>query len=104
MSGNNNQQQIRRKFLQWGGMSSLALLAATGLRKLFFRQGFAIERSDIISCAPPSARTIKMLTQEGKLVEVDASLVKQGKKTMITEDQLKNWVAGSVNHSNKIGV
>ena len=39
-----------------------------------------------------SPKTVKMLTQDGKLVEVDARLLESGKKK-ISDNELQNWVA-----------
>jgi hypothetical protein len=35
--------------------------------------------------------TVKMLTEDGKLVEIDQDLV-SGKKRKITDAELKNWI------------
>ena len=37
--------------------------------------------------------TVKMLSQDGTLIEVDASKIGCGKRKKITDEQLKNWVA-----------
>ena len=37
--------------------------------------------------------TVKMLTQDGKLVEVDADKLYCGKRKKISDEQLKNWVS-----------
>lgn len=92
MSNTNNPQEIRRKFLQWGGMSSLALVAAFSLRKFFFSKNALLGKNDIIECGPQESKTIKMLTQDGVLVEVDASRIYAGKKSKITDEELKTWV------------
>jgi hypothetical protein len=42
--------------------------------------------------ATEKKETVKMLTQDGILVEVDAEKLYCGKKKKITDDQLKNWV------------
>jgi hypothetical protein len=36
-------------------------------------------------------RTVKMLTQDGKLVEIDASILASGNKK-ISDKELQNWV------------
>jgi hypothetical protein len=36
--------------------------------------------------------TVKMLTQDGKLVEVDIEKLSCGKRKKISDEQLKNWV------------
>ncbi len=66
--------QTRRKFISWG-ISSAALLAAV----------------KFISPAAPKKRTVKMLGQDGKLVEVDiAALPSKNKK--ITNGELQTWI------------
>jgi cobalamin biosynthesis protein CbiD len=69
-----NKNQSRRKFITWG-IASAALLTAV----------------KFILPSKKKPETVKMLTQDGKLVEVDiASLPPQKKK--ITNDELKNWI------------
>jgi hypothetical protein len=76
---NNN---TRRKFL-WGG---LGILSAISALKLFIPG----KRKDVISCAP-SATTTKMLTEDGKLVEVDISKIKKtGVK--VSDKEVVTWV------------
>ena len=69
-----NKNQNRRKFIAWG-VASAALFSA-------------------IKFLRPSAKqpqTVKMLTEDGKLVEIDiASLPPQKKK--ITNKELQNWI------------
>ena len=36
--------------------------------------------------------TVKMLTQDGKLVEVDVEKLSCGRRKKISDEQLKNWV------------
>jgi len=80
-----DQQALRRKVLRWSGLGSVVLLSGFSFRKLFS------SKKDIIACAPPESQKIKMLTQDGTLVEVDAAKL-IGKSKKITDDQLKNWV------------
>ena len=69
-----NKNQSRRKFISWG-VASAALLTAV----------------KFILPSKKKPETVKMLTQDGKLVEVDiASLPPQKKK--VTNDELKNWI------------
>lgn len=71
---NENKNQSRRKFITWG-VASAALFTAV----------------KFILPAKKKPETVKMLTQDGKLVEVDiASLPPQKKK--VTNDELKNWI------------
>ena len=66
----------RKKFLLWGAtvLSSLTVLK--------FISGSKKKKTE----------TVKMLTQDGKLVEVDAEKLFGGKRKKITDEQLKNWV------------
>ncbi len=69
-----NKNQSRRKFITWG-VASAALFTAV----------------KFILPSKKKPETVKMLTQEGKLVEVEiASLPPQKKK--VTNDELKNWI------------
>ena len=66
----------RKKFLLWGVsvLSSLTLLK--------FISGNKQKKTE----------TIKMLTQDGKLVEVDVKKLPGSKRKKITDEQLKTWV------------
>jgi hypothetical protein len=65
----------RRKFLGW--LSVLSVAAAAGSSFFFGKKR--------------QVKTIKMLTQDGQLVEVDASLIKStGKK--VSGKELQDWV------------
>ena len=72
---NEESKIARRKFLGWVGVLSLAGVAGGNL---FFKK-------------PQAAKTVKMLTQDGKLVEVDASAL-SGKRKKISDNELKSWV------------
>jgi hypothetical protein len=49
-------------------------------------------KKNIISCIPDSRkRTVKMLTQDGKLVEIDEALLPAERKK-ISNSELKNWI------------
>lgn len=69
-----NKNQTRRKFITWG-VASAAVIAAVK----FFKT------------SPPKTKTVKMLTQEGKLVEVDIAAIPD-KKKKITNGELQNWI------------
>ena len=71
-----NKIQSRKKFISLG-IGAAALLTA-------FRF-FIPEKKE-------KPQTIKMLTQDGKLVEVDAEKIYGEKRKRITDEQLKNWV------------
>ncbi|HEY0676939.1 MAG TPA: hypothetical protein VGD17_01590 [Chitinophagaceae bacterium] len=64
----------RRKFMVWGAsiISGLSLITL-GIR------------------GKKKSQTVKMLTQDGKLVEIDKELL-TGKKQKINDEELKNWV------------
>jgi len=66
----------RKQFLLWSAtvLSSLTLLK--------FTPGNKRKKTD----------TVKMLTQDGKLVEVDIEKLSGFKGSKNTDDQLKNWV------------
>jgi hypothetical protein len=66
----------RKKFLLWGAavLSSLTVLK--------FIPGKTEKKKE----------TVKMLTQDGKLVEVDITNRLYGKRAQINDEQLKNWV------------
>lgn len=73
----------RRKFV-WGvGIFSAftAIAAATGLP--FFT------KKDLKASSPK--KTVKMLTEDGRLVEIDEALLTAGRKK-VTNVQLKNWI------------
>ena len=74
MANEINKNQTRRKFISWGVISAAALAA--------FK---------FIKPSGNKPQTIKMLTEDGKLVEIDiASLPPQKKK--ITNKELQNWI------------
>jgi hypothetical protein len=66
----------RKKFLLW----SAAILSAVTVLK--FIPGNKYKKKT----------TVKMLTQDGKLVEVDADKLYCGTRKKITDEQLKHWV------------
>ncbi|MEO7529922.1 MAG: hypothetical protein ABIS69_00880 [Sediminibacterium sp.] len=88
MINNTDQQALRRKVLRWSGLGSLVLLAGFNFRKLF---SFS-KKTEIIACAPEQ-KTIKMLTQDGRLVEINASTMISAERKKISDDQLKAWVS-----------
>jgi hypothetical protein len=70
-----NTNTTRKKVLLWGA----AVISSLTVFKFFDR--FKSEKKD----------TVKMLTQDGKLVEIDKNLLAQsGKK--ISNKELQNWV------------
>jgi hypothetical protein len=70
----NKQNSSRRKFVEWG-IGALAAFSAIGL---FFSQ-------------KKKKKIVKMLTQDGHLVEVDEALIKStGKK--VNNKEIHSWV------------
>ena len=75
-------KRTRRKFIL--GIGFLPFLAAIGIK-------FPTKKTTL-SCAPEDRkRTIKMLTQDGSLVEVDQDMVTAQRKK-ISDEELKGWV------------
>ena len=72
---NNIKDQSRRKFIGWGLVSAAALSAV----------------SYFLPSGKKEPQTVKMLTQEGKLVEVDIASFPP-KKKKITNGELQNWI------------
>lgn len=70
-----NKPQSRRKFLLWGIASAAALSAV----------------KFILPAKEKEKQTTKMLTQDGKLVEVDIAAISSEKKK-ITNKELQNWI------------
>jgi hypothetical protein len=75
------QKSSRRKLI--AGIATLGLFP---LAKL----GSFTKKKEVVSCAP-EVKKIKMLTQDGTLVEVDASKI-AGAKEKISNEQLQSWV------------
>lgn len=80
-----NSNNDRRKFLKFGLLAGGATLAALGLQKNLMGE-------------TPKAETgekVKVMTADGKLVEVDSSLVKHHAAEIdLTEDQVREGVKG----------
>ena len=66
----------RKKFLLWG---AAALCSATVLK---FIPGTKKKENN----------TVRMLTQDGKLVEVDADKIYGSRREKVSDEQLKSWV------------
>lgn len=74
----------RKKFLLQAG--ALSLLAAVAIKLPVFSGKKAI------ACAPQSSgKKIKMLTQDGSLVEIDESLI-SAERRKISEQELRQWI------------
>ena len=70
-----DQKVTRRKLVGWLGVLSLFTMAGAAFRPRKNKK----------------ARTVKMLTQDGKLVEIDATLLAANTKK-ISDKELQNWV------------
>lgn len=68
--------QGRRKFIAWG-VASAALFTAI--------------KYVMPGKSKPETKTVKMLTEDGKLVEVDIAALPE-KKKKITNGELQNWI------------
>ena len=81
-----NQPGTRRKFVKGMGMLSILVAIAAAM-------GFRLPgKKAIVSCGPgEKKKTVKMLTQDGTLVEIDASLLIGG-MNKITDIELQHWV------------
>ncbi|MFI5152847.1 MAG: hypothetical protein ACHQET_05900 [Chitinophagales bacterium] len=69
------------------------ILTAIGLLSFFPFSKLFSKKKLVISCAPPSEKkeTMKVLSQDGKLVEVDVAKIKRI-KGKISDEELKNWI------------
>ena len=71
----NQSNLARRKFLGWLGIFSVAGVAGSG----------------IFSRAKATPKTVKMLTEDGKLVEVDVKAL-NGSRRRVTDKELQSWI------------
>jgi hypothetical protein len=77
------QATARRRFLAAG--SILSLFALLGLWR-------KARKTPVIDCGPEKSKeTVRLLGQDGLLVEVDAARIRMLKKK-ITNDELQRWV------------
>jgi len=74
---NENRPVSRKKFVAWG----IGVLSVFTAARYFWS-----------GPKEHSPQTIKMLTQDGKLVEVDVENLACGKRKKISDEELKNWV------------
>jgi hypothetical protein len=71
------------------------ILTGIGLLSFFplFKSGLFTKKNPAIDCVPPpdEKKTMKVLSRDGQLVEVDISKIKriQGK---ISDEELQNWI------------
>lgn len=76
----------RRKFVL--GIAVVAICTSLAA----FAGKFLPKRKNIISCKPMSKKKmVKMLTQDGRLVEIDESLI-TAKGKRISTGELQSWV------------
>ena len=81
-----NNDTSRRKIIKWSGIGSIALIfSAFKISKLFTKK-------EAISCGNIVAKTTKMLTQDGQLVEIEITKISHQNKSRVTNEQLKNWI------------
>lgn len=76
------------------GRKRMVLLGVGILSALSFLSfGFFKRKKNLIACAPPPAasQTVKMLTQDGILVEVDITHLNT-EKQQITNKELQEWI------------
>jgi hypothetical protein len=76
----------RKKFLWWG---SALLAAAATVRWLPFTGG---------NKKVPAGPTSKMLTQDGRLVEIDSKLI-AGASRKVTNEEMQKWIKKTPNQS-----
>ena len=79
--------KARRKILAGAGIGLLSLLS-------FFKSGLFPKKNPVISCPPPPSEkkeTMKVLTQDGQLVEVDISKINRTKQK-VSNEELQNWI------------
>ncbi len=74
-----NKKQNRRKFIGWGLVSAAAL---TAFRFVMPSQANKSGRKE----------TVKMLTQDGKLVEVDVTAFHSSPRKQVSNQELQNWI------------
>ena len=84
IESNPSELKTRRKLLAGIGLFSFASM---------FKSGLFQKKDPVISCAPPEEKkeTIKVLSRDGRLVEVDVSKIKRIKEK-ISDEELQNWV------------
>lgn len=86
-------QLDRRKILAAGGLLSLVALAKFwGVGRMGRLFGGGAKRPTAINCVPAGkSNTVKLLAQDGRLVEVDLSRSTVLKKK-ISSEELRTWV------------
>ena len=72
----------RRKLIKGMGLLSLIPL---------FKFPFFRKKLDVISCAPEKTGTMRLLTEDGRLVEVDISKISSNKQKASTKEVM-GWI------------
>lgn len=80
MENNNTKALPRNKFVLW----CLGIFAGLTVLKIF--KPFAASAQK-----PKSGKIITMLSEDGKLVQVDISAL-NGSKRQITDDEIRTWI------------
>ena len=70
-----------------------SLIAGLGILSLFpfLKSGLFNKKKDVINCGPTAQAPVKMLTQDGRLVEIDPSKIASS-KGKATTDEVKSWI------------
>lgn len=77
MSNDKKEITERRFFVGWMALAIAGLAGITWFRK---------------KQADAQPQQVTMLTQDGRLVQIDSSLVQNGTKKKVTNEELKTWV------------
>lgn len=74
-----------------------SLIAGLGILSLFpiFKSGLFGKKKEVISCGPTPQGPVKMLTQDGRLVEIDPSKI-AASKGKATNEEMKSWIKKGV--------
>ena len=83
MADNNIKSVSRKKFVKWSGLGSLGLLIGGRFANFF--------SSDSSASKSGKPTTVKMLTEDGKLVEVDISKLPK-ERTKISNEDVHSWI------------
>jgi len=76
----------RRKFVV-----GIALLSLFTTVSAIFRSPFSTKKKTPVNKPETKSKTIKMLTQDGRLVEIDEALLTASRKK-VTDIELQNWI------------
>jgi hypothetical protein len=71
--------------------SKIARRRFVGLLGIFSIAGIAGAGGKALSKVKPTPKTVKMLTEDGKLVEVEVNAL-NGKRKRISDEELKTWI------------